>query len=177
MESSTRSFADADMLQNDQKVNFFSFKFFYLYLFLDNVCSTTFPCGLVVDPTAPYLCCSPDAIVMEKINDQISFGILECKCIYVELGATWDEVILTRENFCLERYAGRLQLRHDHPYHYQIITLLGILDLPWIDICIMKNEDIYIQRFTNDYYVWSNIKEKLTTFYFKFLLPEIIKIM
>ncbi|CAF1654234.1 unnamed protein product, partial [Adineta ricciae] len=122
----------------------------------DNVCSTTFPCGLVVDPTAPYLCCSPDAIVMEKINDEVSFGILECKCVYADPGATWDDVIFTRENFCLDRHAGHLRLRADHPYYYQLITLLGILDLPWIDICVMKNEDIFIQRLINDYYVWSN---------------------
>ena len=148
--------------------------FVYDYL-IDNISSTTYPCGLVVDPTAPYLCCSPDAIVMEKSNNKTSFGILECKCVYSEPGATWNDLILTRENFCLERHGGRLRLRPGHPYYYQLITLLSIVDLQWIDICIMKNEDIYIERFIKDDNTWPTIKEKLTTFYFNFLLSEIIK--
>jgi hypothetical protein len=58
---------------------------------------------------------------------------------------------------------------------YQLIALMGILDLPWIDICIVKNEDLHIERFMDDYNVWAMVKRKLTTFYFNFLLPEIIK--
>ncbi len=148
---------------------------FYSYLFLGGVCSTTYPCGLVADATAPYLCCSPDAVVMEKSNNLISYGILECKCVFAEPGSTWDDLIFVRENFCLERHGGRLRLRLGHPYYYQLIALLGILDLPWIDICIMKNEDIYIERFTNDENTWFTIKEKLTAFYFNFFLSEVIK--
>jgi hypothetical protein len=112
---------------------------------------------------------------MEKSNNIISYGILECKCVYVEPSATFDDLINVRENFCLERVSGRLRLRHGHPYYYQMITLMGILELDWIDICIMKNEDIFIERFIHDENVWYTIKEKLTNFFFKFLLPEIIK--
>jgi len=68
-------------------------------------------------------------------------------------------------------------IRSDHPYYFQLITLLGVLDLPWIDICILKGQDVYIQRFTNNEEVWSTIKKKLTSFYFKYLLPEIVKSM
>ena len=75
---------------------------------------------------------------MEKSNNVISYGILECKCIYAEPGATWDDLIYVRENICLERLNGRLQLRPGHPYYYQMIALMGILDLPWLDMCIMK---------------------------------------
>ncbi|CAF1434443.1 unnamed protein product [Rotaria magnacalcarata] len=141
----------------------------------NGVCSTTYPCGLVVDPTTPYICCSPDAVIMEKANNIISYGILECKCVFSEPGAIWDDLIHGREHFCLERYSGRLRLRPGHPYYYQLIALMGILDLPGVDICIMKNEEIYIERLINDENVWFTVKEKLSNFFFKFFLPEIIK--
>ncbi|CAF4533278.1 unnamed protein product [Rotaria magnacalcarata] len=130
---------------------------FYSHSSLDGVCSTTYPCGLVVDPTTPYICCSPDAVIMEKANNIISYGILECKCVFSEPGAIWDDLIHGREHFCLERYSGRLRLRPGHPYYYQLIALMGILDLPWVDICIMKNEEIYIERLINDENVWFTI--------------------
>ncbi|CAM4851872.1 unnamed protein product, partial [Rotaria magnacalcarata] len=110
------------------------------------ICSTTNPCGLVVDPTASFLCCSPDATVVEVVNSIVSYGILECKCVYAEPGATWDDLISSRENFCLERKGDKLQLRSDHAYYFQLIALLGILDLNWIDICILKGQDVYVQR-------------------------------
>ncbi|CAM4850310.1 unnamed protein product [Rotaria magnacalcarata] len=78
-----------------------------------------------------------------------------------EPGAIWDDLIHGREHFCLERYSGRLRLRPGHPYYYQLIALMGILDLPWVDICIMKNEEIYIERLINDENVWFTVKEKL----------------
>ncbi|CAF1977923.1 unnamed protein product [Rotaria magnacalcarata] len=142
----------------------------------NGIISTTYPCGLVVDPTASHICCSPDAIVKEESNNNTSYGILECKCVFAESDATWDDLIFIRENFCLERYNGQLRLRPGHPYYYQLIALMGILDLPWIDICVMKNEDLHIERFTHDEHIWSTIKEKLTNFYVNFFLPEIINI-
>ncbi|CAF3577960.1 unnamed protein product, partial [Rotaria socialis] len=158
------------------KSEFFSHSIgFLLLMFIDGIRSTAFPCGLVVDATAPYLCCSPDALIIENDNDLISYGILECKCVYTEPGATWDDLISIRENFCLEQHANNHRLRRRHPYFYQMIALLNILDLSWIDICVLKGDDIYIERLTNDQEVWATIKKKLTTFYFTFLLPEIMK--
>ena len=142
---------------------------------VDGISSTTHPCGLIVDPTTPHLCCSPDAVVVVNINNVTSYGILKCKCVYAEPNITWGDLIIVREHFCLERYGGYLRLRTDHPYFYQLVALMGILDFPCVDICIMKGNDIHIQRFTHDASVWSSIEQKLTSFYFNFLLSEIIK--
>ncbi|CAF4465176.1 unnamed protein product, partial [Rotaria sp. Silwood2] len=136
----------------------------------NGIFSTTYPCGLVVDSTSPHICCSPDAIIMEKSSNNISYGILECKCVFAEPNATLDDLIFSRENFCLERYCGQLRLHSGHPYYYQIIALMGILDLPWLDLCVMKNEELHIERFTNDENTWSSIKTKLTNFYFNWFL-------
>ena len=61
------------------KSKIFVDEIFYSHLSLDIVCSTTYPCELVIDGTAPYLCCNPNAVVMEKSNNIISYGLLECK--------------------------------------------------------------------------------------------------
>ncbi len=50
--------------------------------------------------------------------------------MYADPGATWNDLIFTRENFCFEYHDGRLRLRPGHPYYYQLIALMGILDLP-----------------------------------------------
>ncbi|CAF1538171.1 unnamed protein product [Adineta ricciae] len=140
-----------------------------------NICTSTYPSGLLIDQTAPYLCCSPDALVVEVVNNTKSFGILECKYVYADEHATWDSLIAARENFCLEWKDIQLQLRSDHPYYYQLIALLGIIDYAWIDICILKGQDVHIQRLTKNDMVWSKIKQKLTKFYFKYFLPQILK--
>ncbi|CAF1621492.1 unnamed protein product [Adineta ricciae] len=142
---------------------------------LVNICTSTYPSGLLIDQTAPYLCCSPDALVVEVVNNTKSFGILECKYVYADEHATWDSLIAARENFCLEWKDIQLQLRSDHPYYYQLIALLGIIDYAWIDICILKGQDVHIQRLTKNDMVWSKIKQKLTKFYFKYFLPQILK--
>jgi hypothetical protein len=80
---------------------------------------------------------------------------------------TWDDLISAQEKFCLERHVGYFHLRSGHPYYCQLIALLGILDLPWIEICIMKKEDIDIERFINDENLWFTVTGKLTAFYFR----------
>ena len=144
---------------------------------VDAISSTTHPCGLVIDQTAPHPRCNSDTVVMESSNDIVSYGILECKCVYADPNVTCDNFISVREHFCLERSYGRLRLRTGHPYFYQLIALMGILDLPWIDICIMKCGDIHIQRFVHDESVWLLIKQKLTNFYFNFFLYHLIKFL
>ncbi|CAF1420596.1 unnamed protein product [Adineta steineri] len=86
-----------------------------------NICSTTHPSGLVIDQAAPYLCCSPDALVVEVVNHTMSFGILGCKCIYADENVTWNDLIIARENCCLKWKDNQLQLRTDHPYYYQFV--------------------------------------------------------
>ncbi len=100
-----------------------------------------------------------------KSNNIISYGILGCKCVYAEPIATWEDLIFVRENFGRERHGDRLRIRPDHPYYYPLIALVGILDLSWIDICRMKDEDIYIERLINDENIWCTIKENVHAFY------------
>lgn len=110
---------------------------------------------------------------MEESNNNTSYAILECQCVFTEPDATWDDLIFILENFFLKRYNDQLRLRPGHPYYCQLITLMSILDLPWIDICVTKNEDLHIERFTHVEHIWSTIKEKPTSFYVIFL-SEII---
>ena len=118
---------------------------------------------------APHLCCSPDALVVESVNGMASYGLLECKCVYADSGDTWDDLIDGREHFCMERTNGQLQLRTNHPYYYQLIALMGVSDLPWIDLCVLKGDEVHIQRFQHDPAVWSTIRNKLTVFLLQYL--------
>ena len=45
---------------------------------------------------------------------------------------------------------------------------MGILDVPWIDLCVLKSNDVHTERVFNDSDVWIKIKSKLNDFYFNF---------
>ncbi|CAF5014343.1 unnamed protein product, partial [Rotaria sp. Silwood1] len=59
---------------------------------------------------------------------------MECKCVFAKPAATWHDLIFAPEYCCFERHNGRLRFRPGHLYYYQLVILLGILDLSWIDI-------------------------------------------
>ncbi|CAF1013258.1 unnamed protein product [Adineta ricciae] len=137
--------------------------------------TVTCPCGLIVDPVTTHLWCSPDALVMENFNNTTNYGLVERKCVYANPGDSWNALMVCREHFCLERSNGQLHLRTDHPYYYQLITIMGVSNQPWIDLCVLENDEVRIERFYPDANIWSTIRKRLTGFYFNVFLEEVSK--
>ena len=52
-------------------------------------------CGLVVNPTLPWLGASPDGLVLDPL--ETSFGILEIKCPYTYRLSTVEEAVIKQK--------------------------------------------------------------------------------
>ena len=72
-------------------------------------------CGLLVDPSIPWLAATPDAI-LEVGQDK---GCLEVKCPYLCAKKSISEAVIESPSFCLQNDNGTLQLKRNHQYFYQ----------------------------------------------------------
>ncbi|XP_050054237.1 uncharacterized protein LOC126549366 [Aphis gossypii] len=73
------------------------------------------PCGLIIDENFPYLAASPDGIVDGDF-------IVEIKCPFgVKDTKTFLEAINSKKlSFCRLSNNGKMELKLDHNYYYQV---------------------------------------------------------
>lgn len=131
---------------------------------------TVYDCGLVVNPSHPYLGASPDGKVFDPSSTS-PFGSLEIKCPY-----TWRHNLIHEAcqdpNFPCAMVDGVPRLKRDHKqgYYAQVQGQLALSGLPWCDfvVYLSGSHSLHVERicFNADY--WNNkLLPKLTSFYFK----------
>ena len=84
-----------------------------------NVCSL---CGFVVDKTSPWLGASPDFLIHDssEVGEPSSaLGLGEIKCPYSKRENTIDEAC-DDNNFFLSKVDGKVLLKRNHSYYYQV---------------------------------------------------------
>ena len=123
--------------------------------------------GIVINPTAPYLSCSPDRRVFDsKMILAERFGLLEIKCpqanSYIEL----PYLQLKNQGYTLKT---------NHMYFHQIQGQMGITGAKWCDFMVYCKEDMHLERIKFDKEFFQSMKDKVDTFYFTYFLPAIIK--
>jgi len=138
-------------------------------------------CGLFIDPAIPWLAATPDAIVkfeacLKEQDEDVQYeGCLEIKCPYLCLRKSIFEVSLESPSFCLKNSSGKLHLKENHQYFYQVQAQLYVTRLPWCDFVVWTpNKEIHVERI---YYNQSFIEQaiaKARTFYFDVFLPSIV---
>ncbi|KAH7953865.1 hypothetical protein HPB49_013150 [Dermacentor silvarum] len=80
----------------------------------------TFHCGLIVDPTCPWLGASPDRVVWDP-EEQSPHGIVEVKCPY----SMRDLKIPSTQGSCLVKDGnGTYRLNRTHFYYYQMYAIV-----------------------------------------------------
>ena len=129
-------------------------------------------CGLFVSLTTPWLAASPDGTVYDPEDTSQVLGLVEIKNPYSMRDKTLDEACKT-STFCLEKKNDKYQLKQRHDYYYQIQCQLYCVDREWCDFVLKTNKDIHIERIYRDRNWWGLQQEKLRTFYFDALLPEL----
>lgn len=135
----------------------------------DHNVQVTIP-GLVVNPQLPYLGCSPDGVVTcEQCSDK---ELLEIKCPFKYRNMSPTDAAKDPK-FCSTIVNGKLKLKLDHNYHYQIQGQLGISRHSWCDFYIWTLEGTYIERIYFDEVFWSAMLQKLKQFYRQFIVPEL----
>ena len=144
-------------------------------------------CGLYIDPAVPWLAASLDAIVkfdqndaclLEQVEEAQIEACLEVKCPYLCLKKSIVEASLESSSFCLRNSGGKLHLKENHPYFYQVQAQLYVTRLPWCDFVVWSpNKEIHVERFYYNKDFIMQAVAKARTFYFDVFLPSIVPCM
>ena len=86
-------------------------------------------CGLVVNPSLPWLGASPDGLVEDP--SQKCFGLLEIKCPYIHRFSTVQEACSDPSFFATVRN-DKVTLKQEHKHFFQILLWLWLLWLKYL---------------------------------------------
>ncbi|KAK3917330.1 Ubiquitin carboxyl-terminal hydrolase 4, partial [Frankliniella fusca] len=131
--------------------------------------------GMWVNPTCMELSCSPDGLVLSKDSPT---KLLEIKCpALLKSGhPNYFEKHLTKKQqkrFCLARtIKGKLKLKKDHVYWYQVQMSLGILQLEECDFIVWSPKGMHKETIKFHLETWLNLTQKLVALHNSLLVPE-----
>ena len=77
--------------------------------------------------------------------------------------------------FYLEDMDGVPTLKKSHGYYDQVQGQLGITKAKWCDFVVYTDKELSIERLTLNKIHWTELKQRLTHFYFEYFLPEAAK--
>ena len=115
--------------------------------------------GFIINPSRPYLGCSPDRRVFDPAR---GWGLLEIKC------SPKDTV---HELCYLQHTEDGLQLRHSHRYYEQIMGQMALTGSPWCDFFVWTVNDYHMETVQFDEEFFKAMLEKLDDFFFRHFLP------
>ena len=123
----------------------------------------------------PWLGASPDFLIHDEYEDMSPFGLGEVKCPFSKKDQTMKESCKD-PNFFLADIDGKIGLKKNHNYYYQVQGAMATLNLQWCDFVVFTNKDLHVQRIYFDNVLWENVMvPELTTFYFQYVLPDLKK--
>ena len=130
---------------------------------------TVYDCGLVVNPSHPYLGASPDGKVFDPSSTS-PFGLLEIKCPYTWRNNSVEEACQDPNLPCaMINGVPRLKRDHKQGYYAQVQGQLALSGLPWCDfvVYLSGSHSLCVERIYFDVDYWNNtLLPKLTSFYF-----------
>ena len=68
-----------------------------------------------------------------------------------------------------------INLKKNHSYYYQVIGQMLLTGCEWVDFYVYCKFDFHLERVRFDADCCSEMKLKLDTFYFEYLLPELLE--
>lgn len=123
-----------------------------------------FECGLVINPSFPFLGASPDGKVYDPSVD-IKEGILEIKCPFKYRDETPVEACSHPDFFC-ELIDGHLKLKKNSLHYSQVQGQMAICQVEWCDFVIYTKAGLNVERISFDEKFWlEELFPKLLDFY------------
>ena len=129
--------------------------------------------GLWVNKHYVHLGASPDGLIMDS-NDVV-FGIVEVKCLKALRIQTVEEWIKSGipSYACVSVIGGKLSLKKNHSYYYQIQTQLLITQASYCDFVLHSKVDKpHVERVFPDIELQIKIIENTGKFWYRVLVPE-----
>lgn len=130
-------------------------------------------CGLVIHTLTPWLCASPDGIV---VSNKISSKVLEIKCpISCQNKPIIDETGVLNLSYLIRDSNNKIVLKKSHIYFTQCQILMYCCGLNYCDLFIYsENFNSLLIEVSRDDLFLKNIVQKLGDFYFKYYLKKCI---
>src|SRR6185369_12266448 len=138
---------------------------------------TAEPGGLVVMRSHPWLAATPDFVITcYDRSKNLERFLVEVKAYTPkDFAHNHEELAYTYDDFCCQTKDGKLEIRKDHRFYYQIIGQLNVTGLNRCDLVIWYREAIRIITVNNDpEFWWKTIFPDLNDFYRSYCIPEMI---
>ena len=135
-------------------------------------------CGLVVNAEAPWLGGSPDCFLHDP-SEEKPYGIGEVKCPFSKKDMTIEDACSDSSFFMLPANDENPTptLKRNHNYYYQLQGLMATCNVEWADFIVYTMEEVFSERIYFENELWNkNMLPKLTSFYFSFIYPELLKV-
>ncbi|XP_056260743.1 uncharacterized protein LOC130187303 [Seriola aureovittata] len=131
--------------------------------YCQHMCVNWSPCGLVVNPDAPWLGALPDGLVYDP-KEIPSFGMVHVKCVSFQ--SFIDCGFLTYQD-------GALKLRTTSSHYWHIQGEMMVTGMSWCDLCVISREDILVQRIYRNNALIKVMMKRLQDFFFRYYLPSL----
>lgn len=147
---------------------------FQKYSFIHN--THVLKCGLVIHQKQPWICASPDGLVIHnsKVNK-----LLEIKCPYTckdTLLVDEDNGILRVPYLQYDEEKTTINLKRNHVYFTQCQIQMYCTGMEECDLFICTKADCITVNIKRDNLFLEKLVRKMEFFYFKYYLPELTKV-
>ena len=132
--------------------------------------------GLWLNPKHPTLGCSPDGTFTDTLLN-VS-GLVEIKCPHVLKNCdpcNFSDHLTPAQckNFCcVVNNEGKLKLKRNHKYYYQVQMQLALCELDIADFIVWSPKGMSVERISVDKTLWSYMYPQLEAFHKEYLVPE-----
>ncbi|KAH9361106.1 hypothetical protein HPB48_002968 [Haemaphysalis longicornis] len=131
-----------------------------------------FRCGLVVDPSCPWLGASPDRLIFDP-SETPMHGLLEVKCPYSQKGKSVSQI--EEPFYMVKDHQGIFRLDRSHDYYFQVLGQMALAGLSWTDFAVFSDQFMIVERIRFCEQDWAVATPKLDNFFFSVLLPYLAK--
>jgi predicted DNA-binding ArsR family transcriptional regulator len=105
-------------------------------------------------------------------------GCGEVKCPY-NIENCDIEKYVKKKSSCLEKVNGRVQLKRNHQYYYQVQQQFFVADSEYCNFVVCsfdnnKQTKFFVERIYKDTSHWESVLPKLTKVWRSYILPEIL---
>ncbi|CAN8007430.1 unnamed protein product [Ixodes pacificus] len=125
--------------------------------------------GLHLSTEHPFLGATPDGLVSCTCCGK---GVLEIKCPY-RAKYSWTSEISKLKNSWLTMECGKLSLKTDHRYYFQVQMQMLVCNRTYCDFVVWTTKDLFRQRIYRDREFCSEMVASCADFFLCALLPEI----
>ncbi|XP_052825805.1 uncharacterized protein LOC128248496 [Octopus bimaculoides] len=122
-------------------------------------------CGLIINPSYPYLDASPDGLV-DIPNFPDGPGLLKIKCPSSDKGKWLSPHECAKDSAFFCSVKDNVVLKRHHSYLYQVQGQMALTGRKWCDFVVWTlKHPMSVERIYFEWNLWLTMVEKLKTFY------------